>query len=364
MGRLARGRVQIVGRVIRAVGAVREAPALGIDVREGGHDGRGAGAGKASSGATSRISPTSSAKPVVGEALDGDHRFQVRGIGHALEELDGREAAGHQAIAGLQATRETFSAQPPRCASRYWRTRKRSATLPALRRSSALAPLKSGPALACGSTHRPPRWKAAGSEAPCRCRRRKTGARAHRATARRLPLAPGGERGAGAQAEEGELVGVVELPGFGDAEEGAQGGGGGGGAANVDTREGLLEGGGLHGLSKGWNDRGICPQLYHLANPRSMLDAFWRWQPPPLGFAPQIEGNPAGRRERPVLAVLGESPASESDRRRGPLSYLESLVTHSSWDIESSRSPDSLLHALGRVCGESGPMTSFTWLAA
>jgi hypothetical protein len=55
-----------------------------------------------------------------------------------------------------------------------------------------------------------------------------------------LALLPLVQRGA-ADAEQGGLLGRVELPGFADAPEGAQRGLGRGGGADVDRRNGGLE---------------------------------------------------------------------------------------------------------------------------
>ena len=112
--------------------AVGETTALGVQMREGRHDDARAGAAHAVFGGDEADVSGLVPKPGIGQRLKLVNCLQVAGIGHPLEELDGREAAGDDPPARLPFDpddRKTH-AQPPRCASRYSLTTNRSATWP------------------------------------------------------------------------------------------------------------------------------------------------------------------------------------------------------------------------------------------
>ena len=143
------GGVLPAGAIEHAVAAVTEAAALRVEMGEGRHDAGAAGAEQPLAGRDQADLADFVADAVVGHGFQRIQRVEVLRAGHALEQADRGKAAGDDAVGGAprQARGRIAQAQPPRRASRYWRTARRSATLPPSMRSSALLPPNRGAVL-------------------------------------------------------------------------------------------------------------------------------------------------------------------------------------------------------------------------
>ena len=153
IGRLRHRGGTVARGVEHAVGAVREAAARRVDMREGGHDRPAAGAEHAVLGGNELHRTGLVAQAVVGQGLERVQRLEVRRVGHAVVQVHAGVARGHDA-AGLRPLhaldedrlgefRNRLQDQPPpRAASSQRRTRSRSPTLPASICASALEPPK------------------------------------------------------------------------------------------------------------------------------------------------------------------------------------------------------------------------------
>ncbi len=242
-------RLERMGRVVDAVGAVGKARAFGVEVRERGHHRRRAGAGEALFARHEGELAELVADARIGERLDREDDVEVGRIGDRVVEADGRIARRDQPVrrpprdapqrhlAGVNGhgeparfasrdspRRATRRLMPCRRAARRGTGARRTGRRPG-RRACGRAPSGRRTAARC--------WACAATRRRAALRReedlqRRVDAEQVRqpleqmAVERRdLALLPLVERGAG-DAEQRRLLGDRQLPGVGEAKEGAQ----------------------------------------------------------------------------------------------------------------------------------------------